>query len=83
LKSFLDDEPALLAIQNIWNDSSRSAADRKTDIEALDDFFSKLVDDSDSDTLTGGSDDDWFLLFDGDRATDLKTKKGDLVSSGL
>lgn len=83
LELFVDDEPALLAVQNIWNDSSRSATDRQTDIEALDNFFSKLVDDSASDTLTGGSDDDWFLLFNGDRANDLKTNKGDLVSSVL
>jgi Ca2+-binding RTX toxin-like protein len=81
LESFVDDQPALLDIQNIWNDSSSSIQDRKTDIEASDEFFSKLVDDGDSDKLAGGSDADWFLLFDGDRATDLKTKKGDLVSS--
>jgi len=42
-----------------------------------------LLDDGDSDKLTGGSDDDWFLLFAGDRVTDLNTKKGDLVSSDL
>ena len=83
LESFVNDQPTLLSLQNIWNDSSRSIKDRKIDIEASDEFFSKLVDDGDSDKLTGGSDDDWFLLFAGDRVTDLNTKKGDLVSSDL
>ncbi len=81
LESFVNDEAALLAIQLIWNDENRSVSDRIGDIESLDDFFEKLVDDEIDEQLTGASGADWFLLFDGDRATDAKGKKSlDVVS---
>jgi hypothetical protein len=75
---------ALLTILDAWN-SNDDAATRKANIEAdVDNYFLRLgesvLDDGAADKLTGSAGDDWFLLFTGDVATDLKTKKGDLVS---
>ena len=77
LESFLDDEEALLAIQQIWSDNTRSTAARANDIAGIDSFFDSLFDDHTADRLTGSSGADLFLLFDGDSGTDAGKKKSD------
>jgi len=77
LESFLEDEEALLAIQQIWSDNTRSTAARANDIAGIDSFFDSLFDDHTADRLTGSSGADLFLLFDGDSGTDAGKKKSD------
>lgn len=83
IESFRDDATDLQAVQALWLNPGAPIADRADDIENLDAFFSKLFDDQANDELTGMDDDDWFLLFAGDAATDAMTagNAADLVTN--
>jgi Ca2+-binding RTX toxin-like protein len=82
------DSTPLLAIFADWNVPNTAINTRKINIEsgvgALDAFFLRLGetvhDDGLFDDLVGSSGGNWFLLFANDRAKDLSTKRGDVVS---
>jgi len=65
--------PDLLDLLDRWNEDI-PFADRVADLQ--DEIDSIFVDDGDLDTLTGASGEDWFILGEGDTATDSSSKNG-------
>ena len=76
--SINDDREELLAAQSIWSDSSQSIEDRKSDIEGLDNFYTRLIDDGELDSLHGNRGQDWYLPGSSDLVRGFSTKKGDV-----
>ncbi len=76
--SIVNDRADLLAAQAIWTDSSLSLEERKTELEGLDDFYTRLIDDGDLDSLQGNLDADWYLMGASDIAKGFNAKKGDV-----